>query len=51
MPFGAIYADTMFFQTLTIPILSGSEMGLKTDGNVFLSASLAPADIQGGRPR
>ena len=36
-----IYADTMFFQTLTIPILSGSEMGLKTDGNVFLSESLA----------
>ena len=46
----AIYADTMFFQTLTIPILSGSEMGLKTDGNVFLSASLARRIFKGKDP-
>lgn len=36
-----IYADTMFFKTLPFKILLGNEMGLKTDGNVFLSQSLA----------
>lgn len=45
-----IYADTMFFKTLPFKILSGSEMGLKTGGNVFLSESLAKRIFKGQDP-
>ena len=45
-----IYADTMFFKTLPFKILSGSEMGLKTGGNVFLSNSLAERIFKGQDP-
>lgn len=45
-----IYADTMFFKTLPFKILSGSEMGLKTGGNVFLSKSLAQRIFKGQDP-
>ncbi len=45
-----IYADTMFFKTLPYKILSGSEMGLKTGGNVFLSESLAKRIFKGEDP-
>lgn len=45
-----VYGDTMFFKTLPFKILSGSEMGLKTDGNVFLSRSLAERIFKGTDP-
>lgn len=45
-----IYADTMFFKALPFKILSGSEMGLKTGGNIFLSNSLAKRIFKGQDP-
>lgn len=37
----AIYADTSFFSTMRLPVLSGDTESLGVKGNVFLSESLA----------
>ena len=46
----AIYADTSFFSTMRLPVLSGDTESLGVKGNVFLSESLAWAMFGDGDP-